>query len=366
MILTPIQNWFPEFKSHIPLISGPCSAETESQVMQGAEALAATNLPLVFRAGVWKPRTKPGGFEGSGLKALKWLEKVKSTYGFKLGVEVANEEHCLMAIDHGIDILWIGARTSVNPFSVQEIADVLAKHTEQAVMVKNPINADLNLWIGALQRINGAGITKLAAIHRGFSTWEKSSFRNPPMWEFPIELKRQFPDLDIFCDPSHICGNREMLSFISQKALDLSMSGLMLECHINPDEAWTDAKQQVDAAGLKHIIDKLIVRGNSSDAESIKSMAQLRVEIDNIDDAIFKQISERLKLVDKIGQHKKEHNIAILQVERWNQIISDRLKLGKSLGFDEDFTKTLLEQLHKASIRRQTAILNKQDISTDA
>lgn len=366
MNLTPIQNWFPEFESNIPLISGPCSAETEKQVLQGAEALAAIDIPLVFRAGVWKPRTKPGGFEGSGLKALKWLEKVKNTYGFKLGVEVANEEHTLMAIDHGIDLLWIGARTSVNPFSVQEIADVLINHPEQAVMVKNPINADLNLWVGALQRINGAGIKKLAAIHRGFSTWETSNFRNPPKWEFPIELKRQFPDLAIFCDPSHICGNREMLPFIAQKALDLSMNGLMLECHISPDEAWTDAKQQVTAEGLKNIINKLVVRTNISDANSAKNMAELRNEIDNIDYDIFNKINERLKLVDKIAEHKKEHNVAILQVERWNQIISDRLKLGDSLGFDADFSKTLLEQLHKASIRRQTTILNNQDKGNNA
>lgn len=358
--LTPIQKWFPEFETKIPLISGPCSAESELQLMQTAEALAQTKLPIIYRAGVWKPRTKPGSFEGSGLKALKWLEKVRQEFGFKLGIEVATDEHVLMAMDHGIDILWIGARTSVNPFSVQEIADVLVGHPEQAVMVKNPINPDLNLWIGAMQRIAGAGITKIAAIHRGFSTWEKSSFRNPPMWELPIELKRQFPHLDIFCDPSHICGIRETLPFVSQKALDLSMSGLMLESHINPDEAWTDAKQQVTPENLNKLIANLHPRKNQSDGSHSVPLAELRTEIDSIDHDILKKIQARMAVVDKIGEHKKDHNIAILQVNRWDEIVSDRMELGSKLGLDKDFMKIFLEQTHKASIRRQTAILNNE------
>lgn len=359
--LIPIQKWFPEFEADIPLISGPCSAESEMQLMRTAAALAKIDIPLVFRAGVWKPRTKPGSFEGSGLKALKWLEKVKSEFGFRIGIEVATDEHVVMAMDHGIDILWIGARTSVNPFSVQEIADVLATNPDQAVMVKNPINPDLNLWIGAMQRIAGAGISKIAAIHRGFSTWEKSSFRNPPMWELPIELKRQFPELDIFCDPSHICGVRDTLSFVSQKALDLSMSGLMLESHINPDEAWTDAKQQVTPTALKELISNLQVRKNQMDADISIPLSQLRTEIDALDHDILKKIQARMAVVDKIGQHKKDHNIAILQVNRWDEIVSDRIALGEKLGLDKNFVKTFLEQAHKASIRRQTSILHHEN-----
>tara|TARA_R110001592_G_scaffold359340_4_gene665785 strand:+ start:23616 stop:24719 length:1104 start_codon:yes stop_codon:yes gene_type:complete len=361
--LIPIQQWFPEFETEIPLISGPCSAESELQLMQTAAELAKTDLPLVFRAGVWKPRTKPGSFEGSGLKALKWLEKVKSEFGFRIGIEVATDEHVLMAMDHGIDILWIGARTSVNPFSVQEIADVLASNPEQAVMVKNPINPDLNLWIGAMQRIAGAGISKIAAIHRGFSTWEKSSFRNPPMWELPIELKRQFPNLDIFCDPSHICGVRDTLSYVSQKALDLSMSGLMLESHTNPDDAWTDAKQQVTPTDLQTLINNLQVRKNQSDGSFSVPLAELRTEIDAIDVDILKKIQQRMGIVDKIGEYKKEHNIAILQVNRWDEIVSDRMAIGNKMGLDKNFMKVFLEQIHKASISRQTSILNNESAS---
>lgn len=366
MKLTQVKNWFPEFNTNIPLIAGPCSAESESQLMKTAEELAETKLPLIFRAGVWKPRTKPGSFEGAGLKALKWLEKVRETYGFRLGIEVATDEHALMAMDHGIDILWIGARTSVNPFSVQEIADVLVNNPDQAVMVKNPINPDLNLWIGAMERIHGAGITKIAAIHRGFSTWDPSSFRNPPKWELPIELKRQFPDLDIFCDPSHICGNRELLPFISQKALDLSMSGLMLESHFTPDEAWTDAKQQITPANLKLLMDDLQVRNAQDIASFSIPLAELRTKIDDIDHEILRKIKDRMTLVDDIGTYKKEHNVAILQVNRWNEIISDRLAAGKKLGLDETFVKTFLEQIHKASIRRQTEIFNQNTTNNDA
>jgi chorismate mutase len=361
--LIPIQQWFPEFETDIPLISGPCSAESELQLMQTAEALANTGIPTIYRAGVWKPRTKPGSFEGSGLKALKWLEKVRSEFGFRIGIEVATDEHVLMAMDHGIDILWIGARTSVNPFSVQEIADVLVGNPNQAVMVKNPINPDLNLWIGAMQRIAGAGINKIAAIHRGFSTWEKSSFRNPPMWELPIELKRQFPELDIFCDPSHICGIRETLPYVSQKALDLSMSGLMLESHINPDEAWTDAKQQLTPTNLKHLMGDLQVRKNQSDGSFSIPLSELRTEIDSIDNDILKKIKARMAIVDKIGEHKRDHNIAILQVNRWDEIVSDRMAKGQALGLDKNFMKVFLEQIHKASISRQTSILNNEDLS---
>jgi chorismate mutase len=355
--LEPISSWT---KVNRPLIiSGPCSAETEEQMVATAKQIAATGKVHALRAGIWKPRTRPGQYEGAGTEGLKWLIRAKQETGLPVATEVANAAHVEACLKAGVDILWVGARTTVNPFSVQEVADAL-KGVDVPVLVKNPINPDVELWLGALERINKAGITKLAAIHRGFSSFEKGPFRNAPMWDLAIELKTRVPDLDIVCDPSHIAGNRDLISFISQKALDMDMAGLMIESHINPDAAWSDAKQQVTPAVLSKIIDELVVRKSSTDNKTFKdTLSILREQIDQLDDEIMSRLASRMKISEKIGQYKKENNVTILQVNRWEEIVQTRIALCKAMGLNEEFTSDLLKLIHHESIQVQTKVMNK-------
>ena len=355
--LESITSWL---KADRPIIiSGPCSAETEEQMVATAKQIAATGKVHALRAGIWKPRTRPGQYEGAGEEGLKWLMQAKKETGLPVTTEVANAAHVEACLKAGVDILWIGARTTVNPFSVQEVADSL-KGVDIPVMIKNPINPDLELWLGAFERLNKAGITKMAAIHRGFSSFEKGPFRNAPMWDLAIELKTRIPELDMLCDPSHIAGNRDLISFVSQKALDLDMAGLMIESHINPDAAWSDAKQQVTPLVLGKIISELVVRTVSTDNKSFKdTLSLLREQIDQLDDEIMSKMASRMKISEKIGQYKKENNVTILQVNRWEEIVQTRVSLGKAMGMDEGFTRDLLRLIHHESIQVQTKVMNK-------
>lgn len=354
--LAPIDQWIDGLDEPL-IISGPCSAESEEQMLKTAHELKAMGIK-VFRAGIWKPRTRPNTFEGVGVVGLKWLKKVKEETGMLTSVEVANAQHVEQALKHDVDILWIGARTTVNPFSVQEIADALEGY-DVPVMVKNPINPDLQLWIGALERINQAGITRLGAIHRGFSPLSKSEYRNEPTWEIPIELKRLIPELPLICDPSHISGNRVLIERVSQKAYDLQMNGLMIESHPDPDNALSDAKQQITPKTLGKILGRLIIR--SSDTEDIDfelRLKELRNKIDKIDQEILEVMSSRMQVAEEIALHKKEHNITILQLSRYEEIMNSRIERGETLKLKGDFVKSLYELVHQNSIKIQTEIMN--------
>ncbi|MBC8051948.1 MAG: bifunctional 3-deoxy-7-phosphoheptulonate synthase/chorismate mutase type II [Sphingobacteriaceae bacterium] len=355
--IEPLSNWLTP-KNQPLIIGGPCSAETEEQLLATAHLLAKTGKISVLRAGIWKPRTRPGEFEGIGSIGLEWLNRAKAETGLPITVEVANAKHVEEALKAKVDILWVGARSTVNPFTVQEIADAL-KGVDVPVMVKNPVNPDLQLWIGALERINQAGITKLAAISRGFSSFEKSAFRNEPMWELTIQLMTMCPELPVICDPSHICGNRDLIPYISQKALDLEMDGLMIESHIDPSVAWTDAKQQLTPAALSDLIDNLTIRTpEPKSAEVSDKLAELRKQIDKLDDQIIQKMSERMAVVDKIGEYKRDNDITILQLNRWEEVIEKRASFAKALKLDEAFTTKMLELIHNESIRKQTEIMN--------
>jgi chorismate mutase len=355
--LESIKNWLPHGNRPL-LIAGPCSAETESQTVTTCKQLASSGKVHALRAGIWKPRTRPGQFEGVGEIGLKWLIAARQETGLPVTTEVATAAHVDAALKAGVDILWIGARTTVNPFSVQEIADSL-KGVDVPVMVKNPVNPDVELWIGALERLNKAGIKKMAAIHRGFSSFEKGPFRNAPMWELPIELKTRIPELDIICDPSHITGARDLIAFISQKALDLDMAGLMIESHITPDAAWSDAKQQVTPQVLVKILEDLIVRTASSENKSFKdTLTVLREQIDQLDDEVLHKLAARMKISEKIGQYKKENNVTILQVNRWEEITHTRIAMALAMGISEEFSKGFLKLIHNESIQIQTKAMN--------
>jgi len=356
--IQPLNSWMKTGKDPL-VIAGPCSAETEEQLVATAHLLAKTGRVTALRAGIWKPRTRPGEFEGIGSIGLQWLKRAKEETGLPTAVEVATAKHVEEALKAGVDILWVGARSTVNPFTVQEIADAL-RGVDVPVMVKNPVNPDLSLWIGALERINNAGITKLAAIHRGFSSHEKTAFRNEPMWDLAISLKTHAPELPIINDPSHICGNRELLGYIAQKALDLDMQGLMIESHIDPSVAWTDAKQQVTPSALVEIIERLTLRKPEiKGAELNDKLTELRNNIDKIDDLVFQKMAERMKIVEKIGNYKKENGITILQVNRWDEILNKRTAYAKALNLSTEFAEKLLELIHSESIRKQTEIMNK-------
>lgn len=344
------------------IISGPCSAETEEQMMTTARMLAATKKVHVLRAGIWKPRTRPGQFEGAGLQGLAWLAMAKKETGLPITTEVATAAHVEACLKAGVDILWIGARTTVNPFSVQEVADAL-QGVDIPVMVKNPVNPDLELWLGALERIERAGIKRMAAIHRGFSSFENGPFRNAPMWDLAIELRTRVPGLEMFCDPSHISGNRDLIALIAQKALDLDMAGLMIESHLNPDAAWSDAKQQVTPAALAALIEGLVVRMVSTDDKVFKdTLGVLRDQIDHLDDEIMQKLANRMKISGQIGQYKKDNNVTILQVTRWEEIIQTRVALGKAMGLAEEFTRDLLKLVHHESIQVQTRVMNETTV----
>ncbi|MCB0667033.1 MAG: bifunctional 3-deoxy-7-phosphoheptulonate synthase/chorismate mutase type II [Saprospiraceae bacterium] len=341
------------------VITGPCSAETEEQVMKTAQMLADLDMPVdMFRAGIWKPRTRPGSFEGIGFEGLKWLKKVKDNFGFKITTEVANTQHVFEALKVGVDALWIGARTTVNPFSVQEVADAL-KGVDIPVFIKNPINPDLQLWKGAVERIYNAGINRIGLIHRGFSKFGNTIYRNVPEWQIPIELKRTFPDIMMLVDASHICGNRENLLEISQTALDLNYDGVMLESHCDPANAWSDAKQQVSPFQLKEeIIDRLQIRKTGAgDVEFHHNIEDLRLRIDAIDKEIIQMLGNRMKVAEKIGQYKKQNNIAVLQADRWNEIIEKAMKQANPLNLSEEFISRVLKAIHQESINHQERIM---------
>lgn len=356
-----LSDWSPVIRQPL-IISGPCSAESEEQVRATAKAVAATGKVQVLRAGIWKPRTRPDSFEGRGEQALPWLKKAGEETGLLTATEVANAQHVEAALKNGIDMLWIGARTTVNPFSVQEIANVL-QGVDVPVLVKNPINPDLQLWIGALERINRAGIKKLGAIHRGFSSFEKSPFRNAPMWEMAIELKTLIPELPMICDPSHISGNRELIPLVAQKALDLDMAGLMIESHINPSVALSDAQQQLTPESLHKILDELTVRTAASNDPVFKNVLQdLRQQIDELDDLLLEKLAARMNIAEQIGAYKRDNQVTILQVQRWEEILSKRIMHGAAMGLSEEFIKKLLQLIHKESIRRQTAIMNSERV----
>ena len=336
------------------VIAGPCSAETGEQVMGTARELARKGCHM-FRAGVWKPRTKPGGFEGNGEKALPWMKQVKEETGMLTATEVATPEHVELALKYGIDILWVGARTSANPFAMQALADSL-RGVDVPVFVKNPVNPDLELWIGAMERINQAGIKKMAAIHRGFSSYDKKIYRNLPMWQIPIELHRRIPELPIICDPSHIGGSRELIAPLCQQAMDLGFDGLIVESHCSPDKAWSDAKQQVTPEVLDHILSLLLIRDETSTTEGI---SQLRKQIDDLDNQLMELLAKRMRVCREIGQYKKEHNMTVLQAARYNEILEKRGAQGALCGMDAQFVAKVFEGIHEESVRQQIEIINK-------
>ena len=340
------------------IMAGPCSAETEEQVLNTAIPLAKMGI-RIFRAGIWKPRTRPNAFEGVGSIGLSWLQTVQKETGMLVSTEVANVKHVYEALKYGVDILWIGARTSANPFAVQDIADSL-RGVNIPVMVKNPVNPDVDLWIGAIERINNAGIKQMAAIHRGFSSYDKTLYRNVPQWQVPIELRRRIPQMPIITDPSHICGNREFLFDISQKAMDLNFDGLLIETHCNPDKALSDAKQQVTPEGLKKIIDRLIFRDPEISEDLMLTLAELRDQIDKLDDRIINLLEDRMQVSEKIGAYKKENNITILQTKRWDDMLKTRLQLGNRKGLSEEFIIKLFRSIHQESINHQTSVMNQE------
>ncbi|MFA8449131.1 MAG: chorismate mutase [Bacteroidales bacterium] len=339
------------------IIGGPCSAESEFQILQTAKALDACNQVKVFRAGLWKPRTRPNGFEGVGAKGLPWMQRVRKETSLLTAVEVAKPSHVEKVLKHDIDIIWLGARTTTNPFSVQEIAESL-RGVDIPVMIKNPLHADLKLWVGAMERLNSVGVEKLIAIHRGFYAHHKTPFRNPPLWEIPIELRRIIPDLPILVDPSHICGNTALIPYLSQKALDLEMNGLMIEAHFDPDNALSDAFQQLRPDEFKKMIDDLVIRKFNGVSLNDSALNALRDEIDRLDDQLIQILAQRLEIVEEIGRYKKEKNLTILQLERWNKVISERVKSGEALGLNKDFMEQILRIIHEESIQKQNVIMN--------
>lgn len=335
------------------VIAGPCSAETEEQVMETAKNLAKNGV-RIFRAGIWKPRTKPGGFEGVGSVGLTWLQEVKKETGMLVATEVANKQHVEEALNAGVDVLWIGARTSANPFAMQEIADSLVG-ADVPVLVKNPVNPDLELWIGAMQRIYNAGIRQIGAIHRGFSAYGKHLYRNMPQWHIPIELRRRMPELTLICDPSHIGGKRELVAPLSQQAMDMGFDGLIVESHCNPDSAWSDKSQQVTPEVLNFILNMLVVRDTTQTTESL---TLLRQQIDQIDNDLLEALSKRMRISREIGQYKKEHSMPVVQTGRYDDILNSRAAAAEELGMNGDFMKTVYQAIHEESVRQQIEVLN--------
>ena len=336
------------------LIAGPCSAETEEQVLSTATDLAKNGVKI-FRAGIWKPRTKPGGFEGVGSVGLAWLQRVKQETGMSVSTEVANRQHVEEALNAGVDILWIGARTSANPFAMQEIADSL-KGVDIPVLVKNPVNPDLELWIGAMQRLYNAGVTRIGAIHRGFSAYGKHLYRNMPQWHIPIELHRRMPGLTLFCDPSHIGGKRELIASLSQQAMDMGFDGLIVEAHCNPDCAWSDKSQQITPEVLNFILNTLVVRDAK---QSTESLSLLRQQIDQIDNDLLEALGKRMRVSREIGLYKKEHNMPVVQTNRYDDILNTRAKAAEEMGMNGDFMKIVYQAIHEESVRQQIEVLNR-------
>jgi chorismate mutase len=353
-----MRTWLDDFKLNHPLvIAGPCSAETEDQVLKIAHDLKDTDVSI-YRAGIWKPRTRPGMFEGVGAIGLKWLDKVKKETGLLTATEVANASHVKLALEYNIDVLWIGARSTVSPFIVQEIADAL-EGTDKIVLVKNPVNPDLALWLGGIERLYSANIKKLGVIHRGFSTYEKSKYRNNPEWQLPIELQNRFPDIPLICDPSHIAGRRDILQDISQTALDLNFDGLMIETHIDPDNAWSDAAQQITPSVLVKMMNDLKIRTLTSEEADYKNQLNtLRTQIDVIDHGLLETLGKRMKVAVSIGELKKKKNVAVLQTKRWNEILGNMILEGEKKGLSEEFVLRMFKAIHQESINNQEKVIN--------
>lgn len=357
--INPIKAWLPNIDNPL-LISGPCSLESEEQTLETAKLLAKDKRVFVFRGGVWKPRTRPGSFEGVGSIGLKWLQKVKEETGLPVGTEVANAQHTEEALKAGLDVLWIGARSTASPFVVQEIADVV-KGTDAVVMVKNPVNPDVQLWMGAIERISQAGIKNIVGIHRGFTPFRETKYRNYPNWKTFIELKRLLPNLPVICDPSHIAGTREYLFEISQKAFDMGMEGLMLESHRDPSCALSDAAQQLTPVDLGVLLDKLVIRYENADNPDFDNQLDvLRNRIDAIDSELLEILSSRVEIVREIGQYKKDNNVTALQINRWTQLMENRVNLGKKLNINDTFVKILFQLIHEDSVRMQTEIMDQE------
>jgi chorismate mutase len=357
--ITPLADWA-KITSHPFVIAGPCSAEGEEQVMSTVKEIVqhANGKVQMIRAGIWKPRTRPNSFEGVGEIGLPWVKNAGRAVGLPVAVEVANPEHVEAALKNEIDVLWIGARTTVSPFAIQEIADSL-RGVDIPVLIKNPINPDLELWIGAVERFYQSGIKKLGVIHRGFSSYEKTIYRNPPMWEIPIELRRRYPEIPIIVDPSHMGGTRDLIYTLSQQAMDMGFDGLMIESHINPDKAWSDAKQQVTPERLGEILNALIIRQPKISIDNLHSLNDLRSRIDRIDDYIIELLAERMGISDEIGALKKENGLAIHQAERWAQIVKRALEKGKTGGLTEEFILKFFQQVHNESIVHQSKVMEK-------
>ncbi|MCT7903820.1 Phospho-2-dehydro-3-deoxyheptonate aldolase [Candidatus Ornithobacterium hominis] len=348
-------NWLKAFDRPLT-IAGPCSAESEAQMLEIARGLPKDKVE-VFRAGIWKPRTKPNCFEGVGAIGLNWLSKVRDEFGYKISTEIANANHAKLALEYDVDILWIGARTTVNPFQIQEIAEAL-RDTDKIVLVKNPINPDLELWIGALERLNGQGIKNLGVIHRGFSTYKKDKYRNQPQWQIPLDLKNRLPEIPIICDPSHIAGNRELIHEISQKAMNFGFEGLMIETHVNPDEAWSDAQQQITPERLDEILKALKIREESDpDKDFHVQLESLRNQIDDTDTRILDMLYERMDISKNIGMLKKEHNVTVFQPKRWQNIQEQILEKASKHGLSEEFVNRFLTAVHQESIKIQNQIM---------
>lgn len=356
--LVPLYEWGMFTEPRPSVVAGPCSAETEEQVLETAKGLKELGIN-VFRAGIWKPRTHPGCFEGVGIPGLKWLQKVQKEYGLKVAVEVANEKHVYECLKHGVDVVWIGARTTANPFLVQEIADALAG-SDVPVLVKNPVNPDLDLWIGALERLYGAGIRKLGVIHRGFSTFDKIRYRNDPHWDIAIELRSRFPKLPFFVDPSHMGGSRDYIQEISQRSLDLGFEGLMVEAHCNPSAALSDSKQQLTPEQLKDMLhNNIVVRDADSESKEWKeNIYQLRAKIDVIDENILYALGSRMQISRRIGEYKKDNNVAIVQASRWDSILDKVIEKGHEYGLSEKFLKDVFNAIHEASVEVQNEIIS--------
>lgn len=356
LTIAPVAEWGFFTPPRPMIIAGPCSAETREQVLETARGLATLGIH-VFRAGIWKPRTHPGSFEGIGSEGLKWLQDVKRETGMFTATEVASAKHVYECIKYGIDLLWVGARTTANPFLMQEIADAL-QGTDIPVLVKNPVNPDLDLWIGALERLSRAGIRKLGVIHRGFSSPEKMRYRNDPGWRIAIELRTRYPELPFFADPSHMGGSRDVLLELSQRSLDLGLDGLMIESHCNPDAALSDAKQQLTPEGLHDMLGKIVVRDSDTDSLDYKEgIEDLRARIDIIDDSLLDLMKKRMDISSRIGLYKKEHNVAIIQTSRWDAILETMLEKGRKLGLSEEFIRTTFSAIHEESVRIQDNVI---------
>ncbi len=356
--IVPLSGWGMFTDPQPSVVAGPCSAETEEQVMETAKGLKELGIN-VFRAGIWKPRTHPGCFEGIGVPGLKWLQKVQKEYGLKVATEVASEKHVAECLKHGIDMVWIGARTTANPFLVQEIADALAG-TDIPVLVKNPVNPDLELWIGALERLSRAGVRKLGVIHRGFSTFDKIKYRNDPHWDIALEMRSRYPEIPFFTDPSHMGGSRDYILEISQRSLDLGLEGLMIEAHCNPETALSDSKQQLTPDQLKDMLhDQIVVREADSDSQEWKeNIYQLRAKIDVIDENILYALASRMQISRQIGEYKKDNNVAIVQASRWDSLFDKVVKKGTEYGLPEKFMKDVFNAIHEASVEIQNEIIS--------